>query len=221
MAGDKPLICASIVNDDIEAIRKVESMVDLFELRIDLVGGGWREVAEHLDKPWLACNRRTEEGGSWKGGESERIEALLKAVELGAGIVDIELGTPGVASVIRKIKGKAGCLISYHNLKETPSLERMSEIIKKQLAAGADICKVITTARKPADNITVLQLIKDFPEMKIVSFAMGAAGQISRVLCMLAGGYFTYASIEPGRESADGQMTVEDLRKIYKVLGNV
>ena len=221
MAGDKPLICASVVSDDAAAIRKVGPLVDLFELRIDLIGGGWREVAEHLDKPWIACNRRAEEGGSWKGGESERINALLGAVELGAGIVDIELSTPGVASVVGKIKKKAECLVSYHNLLETPSPEEMGVIVKKELAAGAGICKMVTTARSLADNIAVLQLIADFPETKVVSFAMGAAGQISRVLCMLAGGYFTYASIEPGRESADGQITAGDLREFYKMLGNV
>jgi 3-dehydroquinate dehydratase-1 len=221
LAGDKPLICASIVNDDVESIRKVESLVDLYELRIDLVGRGWREMTEHLKKPWIACNRRPEEGGSWRGGEPERISALLEAVELGAGTVDIELSTPGITSVIGKIKGKAECLVSYHNLGETLSPGEMGKIVKEQRAAGADICKVVTTARNLADNIAVLQLITDFPETRIVSFAMGAAGQISRVLCTLAGGYFTYASIEPGSESADGQITAGDLRKFYKILGNV
>jgi len=221
LAGDKPLMCASIVNDDIESIKKVEPLVDLYELRIDLIGGGWQGITEHLDKPWIACNRGAEEGGSWKDGESERIETLLNAVELGAGIVDIELSTPGIEKVVQDIRERAGCLISYHNLRETPSLEEMGGIVKKQLAAGADICKVVTTARNLADNIAVLQLIKDFPEVKMVSFAMGAAGQISRVLSPLSGGYFTYASIQEGSESADGQITAENLKKFYRIFGDV
>lgn len=221
MAGDRPKICASIVNKDMEAVKKVESLVDLFELRIDLIGSGWQEVAGNLSKPWLACNRRAEEGGGWKGGESERIETLLSAIELGASIVDIELGTSEVGKVVRNIQGKAECLISCHNLKETPSVEKMGEIVKKQIAAGAAICKVVTTARTFADNLAVLQLISDFPEKKVVSFAMGDMGQISRVLCPLVGGYFTYASIEEGSESAEGQITVENLRKIYGMLEDV
>jgi len=220
LAGGRPLICAAVINSDIDAVKRVESMVGLFELRIDLVGSGWRDIAKHLKKPWLACNRRADEGGGWKGGESERIAALLDAVELGAGIIDIELTAPGVDRVVRDIKGRAECLISYHNIKETPPLEKMREIIKKQIAAGADICKVVTTARNLADNIAVLQLISGFPETKVVSFAMGAAGQISRVLCTLIGGYFTYASIEQGRESAAGQITVDDLKILYNMLGD-
>ena len=66
MPGDRPKICASLVNDDLEAVKKVEPLCDLFELRIDLIGDGWREVAKNLSKPWSACNRRAEEGGGWK-----------------------------------------------------------------------------------------------------------------------------------------------------------
>jgi 3-dehydroquinate dehydratase len=47
-----------------------------------------------------------------------------------------------------------------------------------------------------------------------------SAGQISRVLCPLAGGYFTYASVAAGKESAEGQITAGELRKIYGMLGN-
>ena len=218
MAGDRPKICVSIVNDDIDAVKTVESQVDMYEVRIDLIGGGWRGVAEKLDKPWIACNRRKEEGGNWQGSEADRIQSLLDAVELGASIVDIELNTPNVESVIGRIKGEAECLLSYHNLKETPSLEEMKKIIGRQRAAGADICKVVTSARTVADNLAVLQLITEYPEDRVVAFAMGEKGQVSRVLCPLVGGYFTYASIKAGRESADGQLTVAEMREIYRLI---
>ncbi len=219
MAGERPKICAAIVNRDTAAISSIEPMVDFYEVRIDLIGKGWREVAEGLKKPWIACNRRKEEGGKWRGSEAQRIKELLGALELGAGVIDMELATPGLEKLVREIKGRADCLISYHDLEETPSLDRMRQIIINQLAAGADICKVVTSARSFEDNLRVLQLIKLFPETRVVSFAMGAAGQISRVLCPLLGGYLTYASVEAGRESAEGQVTAEALRKIYGMLG--
>jgi 3-dehydroquinate dehydratase I len=220
LAGERPKICASIVNGNAKAINKVESAVDLWEVRIDLIGKGWREVAGRLKKPWIACNRRKEEGGKWKGSERLRIKDLLSALELGAAIIDIELGTPGVEEIIEEIKKHAECLVSYHNLEETPPLDRMKQTIINQMAAGADICKVVTTARSFEDNLAVLQLIKDFQNVQVVAFAMGAAGQISRVLCPLAGGCFTYASVAEGKESAEGQITVEELRNIYGMLGN-
>jgi 3-dehydroquinate dehydratase type I len=220
LVGARPKICAVIVNSDLPAIQKVESLVDYFELRIDLIGGGWREVARSLKKPWMACNRRVKEGGKWSGGERERIRELLVALELGAAIIDIELATPSVGRIVREIRGKADCLLSCHDITGTPPLSEMKSIIKSQLNAGADICKVVTTARSFADNLAVLQLIAGFPETKVVAFAMGAAGQISRILCPLVGGYFTYASIDTGSESAAGQITVAELRQIYGMLGN-
>ena len=138
----------------------------------------------------------------------------------GRAIIDIELATPAVEDVVNEIKGRAECLISYHNLKETPPLDRLRQIVINQLAAGAGICKVVTTARSFADNLVVLQLIADFSSANIVSFAMGAAGQLSRVLCPLVGGYFTYASVKKGKESAEGQVTVKDLREIYRMLAH-
>ena len=195
-------------------------MVDFFELRIDLIGSGWRDLAAGLTRPWIACNRRIEEGGRWKGSESERIRELVGTVDTGASIIDIELAAPDVEAVISEVKGRVELLLSYHDLNETPSLEAMKDIVEKQLSAGADICKVVTTARSFADNITVLQLIAGYPDIKIVAFAMGPQGYLSRVLSPLAGGYFTYASVKEGSESAAGQLTVHQLRRIYESIRN-
>lgn len=214
----RPRICAVIVNNDLEAIKRVEVFVELFEVRIDLIGNGWQELVKQLKNPWIACNRIADEGGKWEKGEIERIEELLKAVELGANIVDIELSTRNLEEAIPQIKKKAKCLLSFHDLEKTPPLIRMKDIVQRELDAGADICKVVTTAQRFEDNLTTLQLITEFPKIEIVSFAMGPFGFASRFLCPLVGGDFTYASIEKGRESASGQITVSDLRKLYEMV---
>jgi len=215
---NRPRICASIVDNDLSAIKEVEPFVELFEVRIDLIGEGWPELIRELGKPWIACNRLADEGGGWKKSEASRLEELLKATELGADIVDIELRTKNLDEVVRLIKTRAKCLLSYHDLVGTPPLDNLKEIIERQLAVGADICKLVTTANSLEDNLNVLQLITMFPKEKMVSFAMGSLGYVSRVLCPLVGGYFTYASIEEGKESASGQLTVRDLRKLYKMV---
>ena len=214
----RPRICAVIATKDSELIEAIEPLVELFEVRIDLIGGGWQELVKQLNKPWIACNRRAEEGGKWEGDEARRIDELLKAVELGAEIVDIELETRNLEEAIPLIKKRAKCLLSFHELEKTPSLDRMKGIVNRQLEAGADICKVITTAQRFEDNLTVLQLITESPKTKMVSFAMGPLGLASRILCPLVGGDFTYASIEKGKESAPGQLTVRKLRKLYNMV---
>ncbi len=214
----KPSICASIINKDTEAVAAVEPLVDLFEVRIDLIGEGWGEVARQLQKPWIACNRIATEGGNWQDSEARRKEELLKAIRLGASIIDIELTTPNLDNFIPLVKKEAKCLLSFHDIKQTPPIDSLKNIIKRQLAAGADIGKLVTTACNAEDNLTILRLIPQFPETKIIAFAMGSLGLSSRILCPLAGGFLTYASIEKGTESAPGQLTVEELSDLYRLV---
>ena len=214
----KPRICTVIVNNDIEAVKGIEPFVDLFEVRIDLIGDGWQKLVKQFKKPWIGCNRSADEGGRWKQDEESRVEKLLEATELGADIIDLELRTANLKPAIELIKKKAKCLLSFHELERTPPLNSLKEIVQRQLEAGADVCKVVTTAQRFEDNLTILQLISEFPRTRIVSFAMGPLGFTSRVLCPLVGGDFTYASIEPGKESASGQITVSELRKFYEMV---
>ena len=214
----KPRICAVIVDNDPKRTIEVEPFVDLFEVRIDIIGDSWQELVSQLGKPWIACNRSANEGGEWKGDEARRIEKLLQAIELGADMVDIELRARNLDKIAQLTKKRTKCLLSSHDLEKTPPLDEMKELVQRQLKAGADICKVVTTARSFEDNITVLQLIVEFPEIKIVTGAMGPLGHISRVLGPLVGGDFTYASIKEGKESAPGQITIKDLRKLYEMV---
>ncbi len=212
---NKPKICATIVESDIELIKEVEPDVDLWEVRIDLVGSGWPNVVKLLRKPWLACNRSPEEGGRGDPNEVKRIEELLWAGESGASILDIEYRTKDLASLVPLIKTRAKCLVSYHDVAGTPTYEELVAIVDSQRKTGADICKVVTSARSFDDNLVILKLIRHFPETKMVAFAMGEAGRISRIFGPLVGGYLTYACLAPGKESAMGQMTVREMREIY------
>jgi 3-dehydroquinate dehydratase-1 len=215
---NKQKLCASIINTDIQAIKTVEPLVDLFEVRIDLIGDDWIKIAPRLHKPWIACNRTVEEGGKWNGNEARRIEKLLQAIELGAQIVDVEHNAKNVENIIQFVKKRATCLISFHDFEKTPSLDTLKQIVQKELKQGADICKIVTTARSFEDNLTVLQLVREFPETRIVTFTMGPTGFMSRVLAPLVGADFTYGAVEKGKESAPGQIPVTDMFKIYEMM---
>jgi 3-dehydroquinate dehydratase-1 len=218
----KPRICAVVVDNDIEAVKEIEPLVDLFEVRIDIIGDGWQEVVKQLKKPWIATNRTVDEGGKWEGNEARRIERLLQAIELGASMVDVEFRTKNLTNIVPLVKKRVKCILSFHDIEKTPSLEELRAIVARQSKAGADICKIVTTAKEFEDNLAALQLISEFTtenkENKMVAFAMGQMGQISRLLGPLVGAEFTYGSIARGKESAPGQMTVRDLIKIYEMI---
>ncbi|MDD4873618.1 MAG: type I 3-dehydroquinate dehydratase [Dehalococcoidales bacterium] len=213
-------ICASIINKDTTetTISAVAPLVELFEMRIDLVGNNWPDITRQLPKPWIACNRLLREGGMWHGSEAVRKEELLRALHLGADVIDIELSTPDLEKLVPIIKKKAKCLISSHNFIDTPTFEELKTIIEMELAEGADICKVVTFAKKPEDNLTILRLIPEFPKARVVAFAMGDLGLSSRILCPLVGGDFTYAAMEKRLEAAPGQIAATELNKMYQMV---
>ena len=214
----KVKLCASITGTDLAAVKKIEPIVDLFEVRIDLIGDRWTEVARQLKKPWIACNRMVEEGGKWDGNEARRIERLLQAVELGAKIVDIEYNAKNVDNIIKLIKKRAEVLLSFHDFQKTPSLDVLKQIVNKELKAGADICKIVTTAQTFEDNLAVMRLFSEFPETKMVAFAMGTQGFLSRVMAPLIGAYFTYGAVQKGVESAPGQLPVAEMLAVYEMV---
>lgn len=214
----KPRLCLTILENNPAAVREIEPEVDLFEVRLDLIGPGWPALVQSLKKPWIACNRSAQEGGKGDPSEVKRVEELLRAAEAGACIVDIEHRTRDLDRIVPLIKARAKCLISYHDVIETPAYEILVGIAESQIKAGADICKIVTTAQRFEDNITVLKLIRHFPAVKMVSFAMGENGRTSRILSPLAGGYFTYACLAPGKESASGQIPVKEMKEIYGYL---
>lgn len=212
----RPLICVSLTRcDDVGKV----SDVDLVEVRIDMLGSCWRKVINDLRVQWIACNRKVDEGGLWSGDEYSRVMELFKAVELGASFVDIELSTADVKSVVGRLK-RCGVkvVISKHITTHTPSLDELRVIVNQMINLGADVWKVVTKANDIRDNLVVLQLIKEF-KVPGISLAMGDLGVISRVLSPLVGGFLTYASVSKGSESAPGQLTVYELKSIYKLLG--
>ncbi len=212
-------ICAVITENNYQMAASVEKLVNFYEVRLDLIGDGWQEWVGKLNRPWIACNRVQEEGGKWLGSETDRIAYLMEAVRRGAHIIDIELNTPGLEDIMKQVKkNKVKCLLSVHNLYETPILKVLKRIVRQEVAVGADICKVVTTARCFEDNMTVLRLFPEFTGVKLVALAMGQVGVSSRILSPMLGGYFTYASMEEGKESASGQLTVTYLRSLYKAL---
>jgi 3-dehydroquinate dehydratase type I len=214
----KARIAVALTGNNVDAVKGIEPIIDFWEVRMDLIGPGWIGFVKNLTKPWVACNRSASEGGEGQSDERARLKELLKGLEAGASIIDIELSSPNLGEAVLAVKKKADCLISYHNYTETPSSEVLSEIVKRQRLLGADICKVVTTAHDFEDNLRLLKLIRQNADVPVVAFGMGEEGRISRILSPLAGAYFTFASLQAGKESASGQIPAAEMRKIYDLI---
>ena len=223
----KPKICAVAFGENLEEIasiiREAEKLADLIEVRFDLSGEVDPEKIRRLTSlPLIATNRSKTEGGKFEGPAERQAELLLKAAEVGFEYVDLELSFKDLAKTVSKLKSfEVKLIISSHNFDETPSIDRLRDILRRQKESSAEICKIVTMARSVEDNLTILSLLSSAAKNgeKIVAFCMGKLGLPSRILSPIFGGYFTYASIRRGREAAPGQLTLEELRQIYRLMG--
>jgi 3-dehydroquinate dehydratase type I len=212
-----------------EALLKMEEgfpLSDLLELRID----GIRKI--NLEKlltvkkgELLVTNRVREEGGAFTGSEQERVALLIKAVTLGSDYVDLEIRTKKnlideLKKTIETSQGRTRLILSYHNLERTPSLTELRKKMEEGQRCGADIIKIVPYAEKMEDNLKALALIPYARKrgLEIITFCMGASGKISRVMAPFLGSYLSYASLSKGEESAPGQLTVEEMKRVFKIL---
>jgi 3-dehydroquinate dehydratase-1 len=187
---------------------------DLVEYRLDYLtdSSALETIAKGKVCPIIATDR---------SGRKQSRTLLLAAADVGFDFIDVDLSFPLADSIIKQLKtNDVGIIVSYHDFLETPHEERLIQLLQVERDMGGDICKIVTTATQPTDNLILLGFInKCSPMTKIVSFAMGKLGVASRVLSPLFGAEFTFASLDDESKTAEGQMSIDDLRGMWKMLG--
>ncbi len=211
-------ICVSIMERTMQktlrALNQLEKQdPDLLEIRFDLLKdtSSIAKIRRATDQPIIATNRRIGEGGFFSGREETRLQSLVQAAQVGFDYVDVELNTKNVSKFIDHLeKDGTRTIVSHHDHKTTPELSALESILKREKDVGADVCKIVTTAKSYEDNLRCLLFLnKHSKRTRLVCFAMGKLGIPSRVLSPIYGAYFTFASSGLGRETAAGQMPDE------------
>ena len=224
------MICIPIVaktND--EALKKMEESIpvsDAVELRIDFIEDvNLKKLLSPKRCTTIVTARKMDEGGFFRGTERARLSLLLEAVKMGVDHIDIELSTDdSLIEELRKEIEKCGnqtkLIISYHNFDCTPPVKVLQEIFRDGVRRGAHIVKIVTYASKMEDNLTILHLADHVSkrERKIIAFCMGEKGKVSRAMAPFFGSHMSFAALEKGHESAPGQLTVEEMRTIGRIL---
>ncbi len=226
------LICVPIVEANVEDAKKAilkakELGADLVELRLDYLGklddGKIGDVVDYLDIPKIATIRSKAENGFWNGEEKDRINHLITCLSFGAQYIDIEGSTDiGWRYELAKAckNNKAQMIISHHDFKKTPGKQEMIDICKNEFAGGAAIAKISVTPQKIEDVMNVMAVVEHLKaaNKQIIGVSMGKIGRITRILGPQVGSYLTYASLERGKESADGQLTIAETKTIWGIL---
>ncbi len=204
------------------ARREAESGERFLEFRLDYLPvpeQGLKVIEQFLslypDACVLATCRRHQNHGRFNGSIEDQVRLLHAAVDAGACGVDIEIESAETpVSPLHLLDRAPTVIVSYHNYEGTPAME---PIVRRMLKVPASAYKIVTTARKPSDNLRVLALAKAYPRTPMILLAMTETGFPSRVLSMANGCVYTYAAPSAAEGTAAGQVCAKTLRHLYRV----
>ena len=217
---DKTKICVPIFEKTYKTViqaakNSFEAGADLVEFRIDAMDhpnpDDVLNIIKDINQPLIATNRKIDEGGFFKGSESERTEILLTAAKH-ADIIDIELETD-LDHMNKVIKASKSTIISYHDFKKTPPLDFLLDIVSRERQLG-DIAKFAVMPKTLSDTIVVLNVLSKVE--KTVGIAMGDMGRYTRVVAPLFGSPITFASLD--NISAPGQLDIQTTKNFLDKL---
>ncbi|WP_042454942.1 type I 3-dehydroquinate dehydratase [Neobacillus dielmonensis] len=234
-----PKICVPLVGKTVQEI--IEEAVSLKTLDLDMVE--WRaDFFEHVedisavktalekirgildDRPIIFTFRSASEGGNREVGKEFYFELnkVIAETEL-ADIIDVELFThePDVKALLEFAhQHKVFVIISNHDFAKTPSKGEIVSRLRKAQSLGGDIPKIAVMPNSSGDVITLLDasstMAEKHADRPFITISMGGKGTISRLSGEVFGSAITFASAKAA--SAPGQMTVNEVRKIIKII---
>ena len=162
----------------------------------------------------LATCRHHGASGGFKGSLENQVLLLSDSLRAGATFVDLEVeSAETLKRAIPGLREQGPVCVSYHNFEKTPALEPVLRRLRKH---SADVYKIAVTARKPTDNLRLMDFARAHHEHPLIALAMSEIGAVSRILASSLGGLFTYASplVETG--TAPGQISAKLMRGLYR-----
>lgn len=214
------MICVSIQENNFPALLQALGSVSFAEIRLDHADFTEDQV-NRIFSTDLTTIATCREGSKT---DEQRIELLSHAIRAGADFVDLDVRNhPEFIGRIRRISIDCGCrlILSYHNYEACPSADELKEILRHCFDSGCDLAKIACLCRSKAESARLLSLY-DAPEHagKIISIGMGSSGRITRLASVFLGAPFTYASLQRGRETAEGQVDFKGLQSILEAMNS-
>lgn len=217
-------ICVSIAAYNLEQLKRQINQAfdygaDYVEIRFDFLNLSDMDqamsIANTINKKAVYTLRAPDEGGQFKGTISERIAWLKKLSASKPMLLDVELYTIKYNTYLADYlkEHNISLLISWHDFEKTPPDAELTKVLYEMRTYSQNI-KMVTTAQTTVDSLRLLDLYENASRLNLIAFAMGDAGVISRVLCVIIGNApFTYASLE--KAISPGQLTIKQMRKLY------
>ena len=229
-------VCETNAHDLADAFARAVEVADIVELRLDCLDEKELELAKPTIAAALSTKSRqvivtfrpSEQGGHRTLTLQERLsftEEFSSAKSQLADYMDIEADLVTLLSGGVNREGlTAGnsidwnsVICSHHDFAGVPA--DLNDIYQRMASTPARILKIAVRANDVTDCIPLFNLLASArsENREMIAIAMGAAGLATRVLGPSRGAFLTYGALDDEAATAPGQVTVRDLRTLYRI----
>src|SRR4030042_6206315 len=203
---------------------------EMLELRTDYLENLSADLVKNLiavaktatsrSLPIIVTCRDTRQGGAIDYPVRLRVDILVEALKAGTEFIDFEYEnflSPESQEKTRRALSQARnnrLILSAHNFEaKFPDITKLHRHI--QTLYPAAIPKLVYTANHINDCFEAFDLLRRTSGERII-FCMGAAGFITRIIAKKLNSLLTFASSDDKNATAPGQITIEQLKTIYR-----
>jgi 3-dehydroquinate dehydratase / shikimate dehydrogenase len=231
MPSNPPVICVPICEQSIsaaeQAIIRAAPLADLIEIRLDCLesfqtGEDFRrldQLFKDSSKPTIITYRPAEQGGRQELNIGTRTAFWVFNCPANDGFVDIEFDLVSGQSVFNSASQPdwSRVICSFHDFTGVPG--DLDGLYNRMAETPARILKIAVQADDAIDCLPIFRLLEraraDRREM--IAIAMGTSGIATRILGPSRGAFLTYAALESETGTAPGQLTVDELKRVYRI----
>ena len=212
-------VCAETADEMITNIKRAEEFADVIEVRFDCLSDdaikGLLVALPQIEKTYLFTFRPKVQGGKRELTVAGRLKfwEFLVHERISGFMIDLEFD-PKILLAVRPTNIER--IVSLHEFEPGHDLDPIWEAIS---AVSDNTVKIAISTSDITDSISVWKLLEQAKAAgrQLVPIAMGEAGKWTRILGLAHGAFMTYASLDGGRETADGQITAKDLVETFRV----
>lgn len=202
-------------------------------------------IAAHPRVTWIVTCRGDAEGGAFTGDTMQRVARLIEAARATGAWVDFELADWRRSDNIRQKvllaatdpgDGRVRLILSHHRF-DAPIADPPAVLHEIRSARPEAVAKLAWKPRDICDSFAALELlggrqVERCPNESLhahsaergasesgpatIALCMSEEGVLSRVLARKFGAWGTYAAVEPEASTAPGQVTVEQMKRLYR-----
>jgi 3-dehydroquinate dehydratase/shikimate dehydrogenase len=231
----KPRVCISLCEPTVAALERaiaaVAELSELIEVRLDCLDPLELKAAEYSIEGIL-CNsgsesifalRPVEQGGRRALDYGKRYVFWYTRISRARnGLCDIELDLAEGLNSEKSTKWLgpvdwSRIICSHHDFVGLPA--DLAQIYQRMTRTPARVLKIAVQADDAMDCLPVFQVLERAraDDREMIAIAMGTAGLATRILGPSRGAFLTYASPDGGTATAPGQISISELKEVYRL----